>query len=65
MKHKSLSKKLFLSKETISNLFEEEMAHVNGAAGYPTDIQHCWTMYKDQCNSNDPRYCYPTIVHQC
>lgn len=61
MKQKSFSKKLVLSKTTVSSLNLEELNNANGGlSGYYTDIQHCWTMYKDQCWSNAATYC-PTV----
>lgn len=66
MKHKSLSKKLVLSKVSISNLSETELLRVKG--GNHTDYLDCWTLYRDLCRTEAPFYCpsyYPGCSGYC
>lgn len=63
MKQKSFLKKLVLSKTTVSILNGGELNNANGGAVY-TDAELCYTRYKDQCMSVDPRYC-PTYQAFC
>lgn len=61
MKHKPLSKKLSLSKATISNLNGKEMTEAKGGATNTA----CFTQLRDQCMSQHPDFCPPTRYPGC
>lgn len=60
MKNKKFTKTLTLSKTTVSNLTGPEMKDFKGGTDTITYNEICYTMYKDECASNHPAYCWYT-----